>query len=198
MSKRKKKRYDDEFEYEYREFPAVYTYDPRFFPGGAPGFPGGTPTPGGMPLPPGRPPVLKPPFGGPGGFPGGPGGFPGGPGGFPGGPGGFPGGPGGFPGGPGGFPGGPGGPGHAPTTPPPNFIPQKPLTVGGPQQLAVSAPSLRPCLFRFTYVWLRNGNAFWFYPVFLDRRTVAGFRWNGFSWAYVGLDLRRIEFFQCT
>ncbi|TCP58116.1 hypothetical protein EV586_102567 [Tumebacillus sp. BK434] len=171
MSKRKKKRYDAAFEY--RVFPAMYGYDPRFFPGGTSGFPGT-----------------------PGGFPGTPGGFPGTPGGFPGTPGGFPGTPGGFPGSPGGVPGGPA---MAPTTPPPNFVPQKPVTAAGfPQQLAVSAPSLRPCLYRFTYVWLRGGGSFWFYPVFLDRRTVAGFRWNGFSWSYLGLNLNRIEYFQCT
>ncbi|MGJ9459548.1 hypothetical protein [Oceanobacillus sp. CF4.6] len=150
---------------------------------------GGTGGPGGFP------------GGGPGGFPGGPGGFPGGPGGFPGGPGGFPGGPGGFPGGPGGFPGGPGGlggpPGSgqqtgAPTTPPPSFTP----TQSQFQTYAVDPGGIRGCLFRFTYIWLRR-DAFWFYPTFVGRNSIAGFRWTGFRWVYFGIDLDRIESFQC-
>ncbi|WP_067726568.1 hypothetical protein [Oceanobacillus damuensis] len=152
------------------------------FPGGPGGFPGG---PSGFP-------------GGPGGFPGSPGGFPGSPGGFPGGPGGFPGGPGGFPGGPGGFPGGPGGfPGGgqqtgAPTTPPPSFTP----TQSDFQALAVDPGGIRGCLFRFTYIWLRR-DAFWFYPTFVGRNSIAGFRWTGFRWVYFGIDLDRIQSFQC-
>ncbi|WP_211315921.1 hypothetical protein [Oceanobacillus chungangensis] len=128
------------------------------------------------------------------GFPGSPGqGFPGQPGGgFPG----QPGGPGGFPGqpaGPGGFPGQPGGgQSGAPTTPPPNFTPQQSQF----QTFAVDPGAIRGCLFRFTYIWLRR-DAFWFFPTFVGRTSVAGFRWNGFRWVYFGIDLDRIESFQC-
>ncbi|PPA69966.1 hypothetical protein C4B60_15355 [Jeotgalibacillus proteolyticus] len=149
--------------------------------------------------------------GGSGGQPGGPGGFPGsgGPG-FPGG-GGQPGGP-GFPGGGGGpgFPGGggqPGGPGFpggggnisAPTGPPPAQIPPKPLSAGGPQAFLVNPNVIRPCLFRFTYVWLRNGAQFWFYPIVLGRNSVGGFYWNNWSrrWTYIGLDTASIEVVSC-
>jgi hypothetical protein len=52
-------------------------------------------------------------------------------------------------------------------------------------------------MFRFTYVWPRHGGAFWFFPVFIGPHSVAGFRWNGFSWRYTGLDLRQIEAFTC-
>ncbi|MEN2465837.1 hypothetical protein [Ornithinibacillus sp. JPR2-1] len=122
-----------------------------------------------------------------GGFPGGgqTGGF------FPGGP--FPGQPGGqFPGG--GFPGQPGG-GQvgAPTTPPPAFIPQQPQF----QTFAIDPGAIRGCLFRFTYIWLENGNAFWFYPTFVGRNSVAGFRWQFNRWVYFGIDLDRVASFQC-
>ena len=130
--------------------------------------------------------------GGPGGPPGGPG-FPGGgSGGFPGGLG-FPGGgPGGFPGGPG-FPGGGGGQQtNAPTTPPPNFTP----TQSQFQTFAVDPGGIRGCLFRFTYVWLRR-DAFWYFPTFVGRNSIAGFRWTGFRWVYFGIDLNRIQSFQC-
>ncbi|NQX46540.1 collagen-like protein [Paenibacillus tritici] len=126
-----------------------------------------------------------------GGFPGIPGG-PGGPG-FP-----FPGGPGvpGFPGGgPGGFPGSPGGaPGgvQAPTAPPPQFVPQMQATT-----FAVDPGGIRRCLFRNTYIWLNNGEQFWFYPVFVGRNSIAGFRWNGLFWGYFGIDLSRISSFTC-
>ncbi|MFD2639196.1 hypothetical protein [Piscibacillus salipiscarius] len=138
----------------------------------------------------------------PGGFPPGqgfgPGGFPGGgPGGFPGGPGGFPGGgPGGFPGGgPGGFPGGLGqGPSGPPQGPPPSFTPQQ----GGQYGVqAVDPGSIRGCLYRYTYVWLDNRQRFWFYPTYVGRRSVSGYRWTGFFWVYYGVDLRRIDSFQC-
>lgn len=124
------------------------------------------------------------------GFPGGPPGgqFPGQGGMFPG----FPGGP--APGFPGGGPSGglPPGQGEAPSTPPPAFIP----TQSEFQTFAVDPGAIRGCLFRFTYIWLRR-DSFWFYPVFVGRRSVAGWRWTGFRWVYFGIDLNQIESFQC-
>ncbi|WP_409293783.1 hypothetical protein V1498_11550 [Peribacillus sp. SCS-26] len=125
-----------------------------------------------------------------------PGSFPGG---FPGGtPGGFPGGSqGGYPGGqPGGFPGYPGGGGQQQTAqlpPPPAFTPQQPTA----QTFAVDPGGIRRCLYRNTYVWLNNGRSFWFYPTFVGRTSIAGFRWRGFGWVYYGTNLRRIRSFQC-
>ncbi|MEH7443289.1 transporter [Bacillus sp. JJ1122] len=135
----------------------------------------------------------------PGGGPGGgfPGGGPGGgfPGGGPGG--GFPGG--GFPGGPGGpgFPGGPGGGqqgGGAPTSPPPSFVPQESQA----SAFAVDPGGIRRCMYRYTYVWLNNGSSFWFFPTFVGRNSVAGWRWRRRrGWVYFGIDLRQIRSFQC-
>ncbi|WP_042142211.1 hypothetical protein [Paucisalibacillus sp. EB02] len=135
-----------------------------------------------------------PGFGNQGQFPGGgqTGGF------FPGGgqfPGGFPGFPGqspGFPGG--GFPGQPGGGQQgAPNTPPPSFTPQQSQF----QAFAVDPGAIRGCLFRFTFIWLENGNSFWFFPTFVGRNSVAGFRWRRNRWVYFGIDLNRIASFQC-
>ena len=121
--------------------------------------------------------------------PGRPGFPPGGPGFPPGGPGFPPGGPEFPPGGPG-FP--PGGPGQfqPPRSAPPTFAPQAPAREVDPRHI-------RRCLFRFTFIWLRNGNSFWFYPVFVTRDTVVGFRWRRRGWEYFVLNLRRIVFFQC-
>ncbi|PAQ12961.1 hypothetical protein [Bacillus sp. FJAT-42315] len=105
----------------------------------------------------------------------------------------------GFPGGfgpPGqqpGFPSGGGQQGGAPTSPPPSFTPQ-------PQQattFAVDPGAIRGCLFRNTYVWLRNGRSFWFYPTFVGRTSVAGWRWRNWRWTYYGTDLNRIRSFRC-
>ncbi|MGN7457314.1 collagen-like protein [Paenibacillus pasadenensis] len=128
---------------------------------------------------------------GPPPFPGGGGGFPGPP---PGpGPGGFPGAGGGFPG-PGGMPGGPGGGPQPPSSPPPQAIPIKPLTAGA---LAIDPGAISGCVLRYTYVWPSNGPGFWFYPVFVGRTSVSGFRWNGLFWMFSGLDLSRIDSFSC-
>lgn len=117
-----------------------------------------------------------PPFGPPG-FPGGPGGWPGGPGGG-----------GGFPG-PGQGQQQQGGP---PTSPPPGFTPQQAQF----QTFAVDPGAIRGCLFRYTYVWLRR-DAFWFYPVFVGRNSIAGYRWRRNRWVYFGIDLDQIQSFQC-
>jgi hypothetical protein len=53
------------------------------------------------------------------------------------------------------------------------------------------------CLFRNTFIWLYNGEGFWFYPIFVGPRSVAGFRWNGWSWTIFGIDTRRIISFTC-
>ncbi|KAA0565066.1 transporter [Bacillus sp. CH30_1T] len=139
------------------------------------------------------------------GFPGGGSGFPGFPGEGQGSGGGFPGIP-GFPGGGQGAPssppptGGQGGQNQPPPGPPPNFQPQKTVmqgTQGGPSVFAVDPGAIRRCLFRYTYIWLRR-DAFWFYPVFVGRRSIAGWRWIGFTWVYFGIDLDKIESFTCV
>lgn len=111
----------------------------------------------------------------------------------------------GFPG-QGGFPGFPGGgpptgrppSTSAPTGPPPSFVPQQQAsTRGGVGVFAVDPGAIRGCLYRFTYVWLRNGRSFWLWPTFVGRESIAGFRWNGRRWNYYGTDLDRISSFQC-
>ncbi|WP_396954493.1 hypothetical protein [Niallia sp.] len=104
------------------------------------------------------------------------------------------------PGGPPAHPDGPhfgGGADHGPpTTPPPSFTPQ--LTHSHGNTLAIESGSMRPCLFRFTYVWLENGRGFWFYPTFVGRHSIAGYRWRMNRWSYYGTDTNRISSFQCS
>src|SRR5699024_10680379 len=100
----------------------------------------------------------------------------------------------GFPGGAAGFPAGqPGTPeGGPPASPPPPFIPEQSQF----QTKAVDPGAIRGCLFRFTYVWLKR-DSFWFFPMFVGRNSVSGFRWYFNRWVYYGVDLNRVESFQC-
>jgi hypothetical protein len=85
--------------------------------------------------------------------------------------------------------------GGPPTSPPPAYTPQ----MGQAGLYAVDPGSMRRCLYRYTYVWLRNGRSFWFYPVFIGRDSVAGYRWrrNQQRWVYFGIDADLIRSFQC-
>lgn len=81
-----------------------------------------------------------------------------------------------------------------PTSPPPSYVPAQTKQA---QAFAVDPGSIRRCLFRFTYVWMRGFQEFWFYPIFLGRNSVSGYRWNGFRWVYFGTSLRQIQSFTC-
>ena len=53
------------------------------------------------------------------------------------------------------------------------------------------------CLNNFTYVWLWDGSNFWFYPTYMDWRSVEGFVWSNGNWYYEVLDINSIFFFSC-
>ncbi|USB33071.1 collagen-like protein [Paenibacillus sp. YPG26] len=97
-------------------------------------------------------------------------------------------------------PGGPGmppfpqGPGahQPPASPPPSFIPQQQVSA-----YAVDPGSIAGCLFRFTYIWQTNRDQYWFYPIFVGRTSVSGYRFFGGRWNYYGVDLRKISSFTC-
>ncbi|WP_416826792.1 transporter [Ectobacillus polymachus] len=86
--------------------------------------------------------------------------------------------------------------GGPPQSPPPAVIPQKPQVA----PYAVDPGAIRRCMYHYTYIWLTNGRSFWFYPVYLGRNSIAGYRWSPsrYRWIYTGFDLRSIEHFACT
>lgn len=71
-------------------------------------------------------------------------------------------------------------------SPPPSFVPPKP---------AVSY--IVDCVHQYTYIWLWNGESFWFYPISAEQGQVSGYRWNGFFWTYYGFDPRLINAVSC-
>ncbi|MGF9859889.1 transporter [Priestia endophytica] len=84
-------------------------------------------------------------------------------------------------------------PQQTPTAPPPSFTPVQQTAT----PFAVDPGAVSLCLFRNTFIWLRNGSSFWFFPVFVGPRSVAGFRWNGRFWSIFGVDTRQIVSFSC-
>jgi hypothetical protein len=80
---------------------------------------------------------------------------------------------------------------------PPAFIP--PLSAAQQTQgiFAVEPGAIRPCRFRYIYIWLNNGQQFWAWLIFVGRNSAAGWRWTGFNWIYFGIDLNRISSFVC-
>lgn len=103
------------------------------------------------------------------------------------------------------FPGGTFTPPGAPKSPPPNYIPSKNSvgvqsfsSIGGDiQTAAVSSNSIRFCIYKYTYIWQRNGRSYWIFLLNVDKRSISGFRWTGRYWIYFGIDLRQIDAFTC-
>lgn len=82
-----------------------------------------------------------------------------------------------------------------PQSPPPSWTPE----YQNIQTFAIDPGAISGCLYRFTYVWLSRRQGFWFYPVFVGRTSIAGYRWNSrrHRWEYIGLDLKQINSFTC-
>lgn len=93
-------------------------------------------------------------------------------------------------------PQGPQGSQGGPSSGPPKFTPSQPQQFGA-TPLAVDQGAIRPCLYRFVYIWPRRGRGFWAWLTFVGPRSVAGFRWDRNTWRYFGMDLRDISSFQC-
>ncbi|MFZ5351288.1 MAG: hypothetical protein ACOZCL_01045 [Bacillota bacterium] len=89
-----------------------------------------------------------------------------------------------------------GAPAGPPSGPPPVKTPAKP-DKGKVGLYAVDPGAIRPCRYQFVYIWLDNGRSFWAWLTFVGPRSAAGYRWTGNRWRYFGIDLRRIDSFQC-
>ncbi len=89
------------------------------------------------------------------------------------------------------------GPHGGPTSPPPNFIPPQPQSQQFGATPLIDQGAIRPCRYRFVYIWPRRGNGFWAWLTFVGPRSISGFRWNRNNWRFFGMDLREIRSFQC-
>lgn len=85
-----------------------------------------------------------------------------------------------------------------PKTPPPDMAPQ--ISDAPDVGLkAVDPGAIKPCVYRFSYIWLENGKSFWAYLVYVGKKSASGWRWNPKRrrWVYFGIDLDEIKSFIC-
>lgn len=96
------------------------------------------------------------------------------------------------------MPGPPSNPNASPG-PPPSYTPkQAPAAkASDPTLFKVSPGSISPCKYQYVYVWQTNGSSYWAWFTRIDRTTASGYRWNGYRWIYFGVDLNKIESFEC-
>ena len=80
-----------------------------------------------------------------------------------------------------------------PTFAPPHQVPPRPGI-----RREVDGYAIQICLYTPTYLWLENGQQFWFYPTFVGRRSVAGYRYTYGEWMYTGFGFDIIENFTCN
>lgn len=114
------------------------------------------------------------------------------------------GGPGSPPPGFGGWPGSPppmnqppmGGNTPMPTSAPPSFTPAMPMTTSRSGSHAGSS-GIRRCIYRNTFIWERNGDSYWFFPTFVSRNVILGFRWGRHGWVFNTINRNSILTFQC-
>ena len=83
-----------------------------------------------------------------------------------------------------------------PKTPPPNFTPQL-SDVPEASLMAVDSGAIAPCVYRFSYIWLKNGQSFWAYLVYVGKTSASGWRYRRGRWEYFGVDLKEIKSFTC-
>lgn len=88
-----------------------------------------------------------------------------------------------------------------PSGPPPNTVPLKTQgsvkSYSGMSPMAIESGAIRPCKYRYVYIWLTNGSSFWAWLTYVGRKSASGYRWTGHRWVYFGTDLRRIDSFFC-
>lgn len=41
---------------------------------------------------------------------------------------------------------------------------------------AIDPGAIRHCLYRYTYIWLKSGRSFWFYPTYVGPASIAGYQ----------------------
>lgn len=88
-------------------------------------------------------------------------------------------------------------PSRPPSVTPPNFTPSQSQAQQFGGTPFINSSAIRPCVHRLVYIWPRRNRGFWAWLTFVGRRSTSGFRWNGSTWRYFGMDLRDISSFQC-
>lgn len=76
---------------------------------------------------------------------------------------------------------------YIPLPPPPQHAPLQPTST-----------YIIDCINNQTYVWLWNGETFWYYPTRVESTgVVSGYRWDGRFWRFYPIELRLIRGVSC-
>lgn len=80
-----------------------------------------------------------------------------------------------------------------PANPPPSYVPNLPATAG-----PIEPGTLSSCAFKYTYLWLKNGESFWVYITSAGKKSVSGWRYIKGRWKQFGTRLAQIKNFTCS
>jgi hypothetical protein len=82
-----------------------------------------------------------------------------------------------------------------PMGPPPSLTPSEHQMKAQPK--AVEPGAIKPCTYRYIYIYPRRGRGYWAWLTYVGRKSASGYRWTGHNWVYFGIDLRQINSFYC-
>lgn len=57
--------------------------------------------------------------------------------------------------------------------------------------------TFKPCLLKFTYIWMNNNVQFWSKPVTVGLNSIGCWIFDGVNWNYNYISLNDIECFMC-
>lgn len=86
---------------------------------------------------------------------------------------------------------------NSPKSPPPKYTPKLSDTAQ-PKLKAVEFKTISPCIFRMTYLWLKNGMSFWSYITFINRAAASGWRYENEQWIPFSVRLSEIKNYLCS
>lgn len=86
-----------------------------------------------------------------------------------------------------------------PYGPPPPFTPSEiqiiyqQFSTSPNAYMVVSSSVIKTYMFRYVYIWLKDGTGFWAWINYVDNAFIAGWRWNGSNWVPFKLEIRTIN-----
>lgn len=75
--------------------------------------------------------------------------------------------------------------------------PSLPLDIDKTALRKIDSDAIKPCKYKYTYIWFKCGHEYWMWLTYVGKKSIAGFIWLGFEWAYFGTDLDNIDSFIC-
>ena len=84
-----------------------------------------------------------------------------------------------------------------PKNPPPSYTP-KLSDLPEPNLTKVESGAISPCIYKYTYLWLKNGESYWSYIVRIGNISLSGWRYIGGRWISFSLDLKDLKNFVCS